>query len=470
MNEVLLALVLVFYLSLLILYYRSSTPRKLLGTGNLWAITKDHASFLSYRQREKCWPELKQCEALIKELPTLRKRGQEYRDRCDVLCVDLSSRLAELSDEHAESLAEHVMLVFSFLSYAYLRSSEPELRVLPASLAKPWKTASRFLGRPMSLDYVATVLANCHAGEASDSESVQVYATFTGSPDERHFYALHARIERAAEPALRAMVRILDKSSYGASALADAMEQIAGAVRTAAQLLPHMKDGCDPTFFYSELRGLLAGFESPITLRGVAGTTSVIMHGASGAQSALLPCVDAFLGIGHHGQHELPEYALDRVEHMPVSHRAFLRQLRRSAPASREAIKALVANDSTSSPNTSDLLARRSLCLDALAAFRQAHLALVKSFIIRPAAKNPADPLCPSPTSTVTNMVVLPAEEVSSSFLTAPIIPVPVSLTNDDTMLEDVLKASITEKSLRGTGGSALACFLRGRLEDTRNA
>ena len=69
-------------------------------------------------------------------------------------------------------------------------------------------------------------------------------------------------------------------------------------------------------------------------------------------------------------------------------------------------------------------------------------------------------------------MVVLPAEEASSSLLTAPIIPVPVSLINDDTMLEDVLKASITEseKSLRGTGGSALACFLRGRLEDTRNA
>ena len=55
------------------------------------------------------------------------------------------------------------MVVYAFLSYAYLRATTPTSSYLPRTLAIPWHAAATIVGRAPSLDYVATVLSNVHA-------------------------------------------------------------------------------------------------------------------------------------------------------------------------------------------------------------------------------------------------------------------------------------------------------------------
>ena len=207
---------------------------------------------------------------------------------------------ARRAPEEAEELAERAALVCSFLGYAYLRAGAAELTELPPSLAAPWAEASAFLDRAVGLDYVSTVLSNCTVvhGADDDEPAVRVDATFTGSDDERHFYAIHARVETAAAPAVRAITRELDAVEAAATgapredaaaALADVLREAARSVRRAARLLPRMRDGCSPQYFYGELRSQLAGFDAPVTLKGVAGEPTVTLRGASGAPVAAAP-------------------------------------------------------------------------------------------------------------------------------------------------------------------------------------
>lgn len=267
---------------------------KLRGNGKLWELSaQSHGSFRPVPS-SKQFAEIAPAETLLKLLPALREHPTTLRYSCVTLVVpDL--RLSSRSDDpDAEALAERVTLVYGFLSYAYLRSGargEPEL---PASLAAPWAAASRFLGRAMSLDYVTTVLLNCSLpSDTSEYDSNTMppegvcAATFTGASDEAHFYMLHARIEAAAAPGVRAIIDALDSPMHPspspspshpshpsppphplkmthAHRLTECMVAVAAAVRATARLLPRMHDGCDGDFFYSELRPLLAGFDHPV--------------------------------------------------------------------------------------------------------------------------------------------------------------------------------------------------------------
>ena len=280
-----------------------------------------------------------------------------------------------------------------------------------------------------------------------------------------------------------------------------------------------MRDGCSPAVFYAEIRHLLAGFDRPIALRDAAGGVfaRVTLRGASGAQSPLLPCIDAFLGIGHAGKDEMPEYAPTAVHHMPLAHRGLLRDLRSAPPAAAGAIRALAAAvRKTDAAAAASLEGAHDACIAALGEFRKAHLALVRSFIVRPAVKVPAlakldgdhrdhlmqqhhhhqeqqqRSLTDSPLLATTPSTASATESESDDdgeggdsgaggpHNEAYPIGKGVGLVASAAAAAERARGAplkfagasttIALEELRGTGGSSMLAFLRGRLDDTRLA
>lgn len=96
--------------------------------------------------------------------------------------------------------------------------------------------------------------------------------------------------------------------------------------------------------------------------------------------------MDAFLGISHNGRNELRQWSVDEgnLSHLPPPHRALLRRLRASAPASAAAIRATLAKqpscdgspaaEAQAAVGVRALYAAHTACIDALSAFRKAHV------------------------------------------------------------------------------------------------
>ena len=348
--------------------------------------------------------ELEAAEELLASLPALRKTPSAYRRKIRDL-VPAKLRLHERAPEEAEELAERAALVCAFLAYAYLRAGAAELSELPKSLAAPWAEASAFLDRAVSLDYVSTVLSNCTVVESADDDepAVRVDATFTGSDDERHFYAIHARVETAAAPAVRAITRELDAveaaTSTGATredaaaALADVLREAARSVRRGAAAAADARRR-SPQYFYGELRSQLAGFDAPVTSRGGrraegdsprASARSRRSRASTPSSASATPAPRA-PGVFAHRR---PPHA-DRPPPPPPP------------PAPRRAGGARRGGRSRRPPTATPACARARRVRRAVAEFRRAHLALATSFIIRPAMRAAKPAEAPSPSSILT--------------------------------------------------------------------
>lgn len=415
------------------------------------------------------------CRAL--PLPRIADRLSELKSRGAAGAAPAAAAAAAAADE----LAERAMVVYSFLSQCYLHTPTAETsasalaqKELPPSLAVPWVEAAVHCGRRPGLDYAACVLSNLEwvsdereargSGGAAPAAALvswrgggqavstpRALCSATGLEDEHWFYEVHGLVERAAAPAVGALGRGLAAASASdADELASSLNDIESSLRAMAALMPRMSERCNPDVFHRAIRGFLAGVETPVRLRGVhegagvlsdlrrpggwrtprADDISVQLQGASGAQSALIPCVDAFLGISHRGAAELPEYKVREMErvdvqrdeapagrgggtsplvmvappprpsaasllavgsatpcplpHLPPPHRALLLQLEHASPASSRTVSAIADR---ARPRDAERLRRaRDGCVRALAEWRKAHMALVRQFILRPAA------------------------------------------------------------------------------------
>jgi indoleamine 2,3-dioxygenase len=95
-------------------------------------------------------------------------------------------------------------------------------------------------------------------------------------------------------------------------------------------------------------------------------------RGESGAQSSSVCAFDIFLGI-EHTDPERRELLMEMREYMPKKHRAFLKQLS-TMPSIREYCK---------KAGQPDLTAHYNNAAKALHSFRQTHLGLVRSYLVK---------------------------------------------------------------------------------------
>ena len=269
-----------------------------------------------------------------------------------------------------------VRQVTSFLASAYVNEVDADpVDRLPAGAAVPLYRSSSLLDRRPVVAYDVLCLHNFRRddpGGGFEVETVDTVQQFTRLDDERWFVAVHVAIEAAAAPALTACSRAQRAVARNdPSSLEDALETIADSLENQTAIMRRMTEGNDPAVFASEFRPYFDGF-TDVVFEGVdelAGEPRSL-RGASGAQSAVLPALDATLGVEHEAT-ALLDVLGDMRSYMPPSHRAAV-----EAFAAGPDVRRYVAGRDDRS-----LVATFNRCVDRLGAFRRVHFGQVVQYV-----------------------------------------------------------------------------------------
>jgi len=195
-----------------------------------------------------------------------------------------------------------------------------------------------------------------------------------------------------AGAALRALLPAQTAARDGDAARLEArLGEIAAALEGIVATLQRMPEWCDPYVYYRRVRPWIHGWKNhPALPHGVAyeGVAALAgkpqrFRGETGAQSTIVPALDAALGVAH-ADDPLRAYLAEMRDYMPPRHRAFLAAVE-AGPAVREAVLALREGH----PEVSEAY---DACLHWLEAFRGQHLEYAARYIARQAPQGEANP------------------------------------------------------------------------------
>ena len=291
-----------------------------------------------------------------------------------------------------ERKLERCYSLLSFLAHAAVWGEEPYLTTLPAQLAVPWVAVAE--QTPLQRQPILTYASfNLHNWQRIDpSRPVELGNTrrslnFLGGMDEEWFSAVHVAIEARAGAAVVAAAEAQRLSaglrarggradSGGAKEHARVKPQIVALLREAAEsieasvaILQRMGERCDPYIYHQRVRTFMSGWthesmpQEGLSYAGVparparqadadggggggggghgaaaskSGLRCERYFGETGAQSSVVPALDAALGIGMSEDDLLP-YLLAMRSYMPPEHAAFIEALERG-PDLRDAV------------------------------------------------------------------------------------------------------------------------------------
>ncbi len=301
-----------------------------------------------------------------------------------------------LDQLHDTAALERAMVILSFLGHAYVwGGAEPAGRI-PASITVPWWAVAARLGRPAVLSYASYALHNWRRLDPAAPVAlgnIALLQNFLGGLDEEWFVLVHVDIEARAAPGLAALLPAQAAVGRGeAAALRSALETVAPAVEAMCRSMDRMPEGCDPYIYYRRVRPYIHGWkDNPALPDGVVyegvGTKegrAVRLRGETGAQSAIVPALDAALGVAH-ARDPLKAYLEEMRHYMPPAHRGFVERLERG-PSIREAVVARRAD--------AGLRSAYNDCVALLGRFRTTHLEYAARYVHRQArhgAGNPTD-------------------------------------------------------------------------------
>ncbi|MDC3256838.1 indoleamine 2,3-dioxygenase [Acidimicrobiia bacterium] len=227
---------------------------------------------------------------------------------------------------------ERAMLVYSYIGHAFMWGKKNEVNMIPAQLAKTWHKISTKLERPPILSYASYALNNwkmLDSSESFDLENIVIEQNFLGGVDEDWFIMIHVAIEYEAKEILSALKKYFFESG-NQSNLEDALKSM----KKINQLMNRMPEKCDPFIYYNRVRPYIFGWKNnPTTPEGVVyegveeyENKPQIFRGETGAQSSIVPMLDALLGVTH-SDDPLKEYLDEMRLYMPREHRDLLNAL-----------------------------------------------------------------------------------------------------------------------------------------------
>jgi indoleamine 2,3-dioxygenase len=288
---------------------------------------------------------------------------------------------------------ERAMLLLSYVGHAYVWGAPRPALILPAVLAVPWYQIAESLGRPPVLSYSSYALHNYFRFDPSreiECGNLALIQNFLGGIDEEWFILIHVEIERKAGPAMAALATCLDAAEEGEGERLEALlTQVESSLRAMYATLRRMPEWCEPFIYYHRVRPYIHGWKNhPDLPEGVIyegveayGGHPQQFRGETGAQSSIVPALDAMLGVGHK-EDMLSSYLREMRAYMPPPHRAFIEALEGRGSvrpfAQRAGRRAL-----TSAYNA---------CVEALENFRSLHFEYASTYIFQQAqtdAKNP---------------------------------------------------------------------------------
>src|SRR5919199_321212 len=192
-----------------------------------------------------------------------------------------------------DAAVPRAMVLLSFFGHAYVWASwrQAPAERLPSPVARPWFRVARRLGRPPVLSYASYALDNWRRldpGQPIAVGNLALLQNFLGGLDEEWFVTIHIQIEQEAAPAL--------------AALPAAQAAVAGAIERMHQTLRRMPENCDPYIYYNRVRPFIHGWQqNPVIYEGVSEYRGAPQgyYGETGAQSTIVPSLDAVLGVAH---------------------------------------------------------------------------------------------------------------------------------------------------------------------------
>jgi indoleamine 2,3-dioxygenase len=288
---------------------------------------------------------------------------------------------------------ERAMVLLSYLGHAYVWGGPRPALILPARLAVPWRQIAESLGRPPVLSYSSYALHNYFRFDASreiECGNLALIQNFLGGIDEEWFILIHVEIERKAAPAMAVLGACLDAAEEGdAERLEARLSQVESSLRSMHATLRRMPEWCEPFIYYHRVRPYIHGWKDHpdlpegVIYEGVDAYKGCPQQfrGETGAQSSIVPALDAMLGVKHK-EDALSSYLREMRTYMPPAHRAFIEALE-----SRKPVRPFVQR-----AHWKALTAVFNACVEAVENFRSLHLEYAAAYIFRQAqtdAKNP---------------------------------------------------------------------------------
>ena len=265
-------------------------------------------------------------EHIAKNLPKILANNQ-IED--EVLNLETEKDISNLSIDELE----RAMLLYSYIGHGYIWGGTSIEKVIPKNISKTWYKISQKLDRPPILSYASYALNNWKLQDVNkpfDLENIRILQNFLGGMDEDWFIMIHIAIEHEAKEILNSLkTYYLDKNkdqSYLENALVS--------IKKINQIMNRMPEKCDPFIYYNRVRPYIFGWKNnPATPNGVIyegveeyGGNPQLFRGETGAQSSIVPALDALLGVTHSND-PLKEYLDEMRLYMPKEHRNLLNDL-----------------------------------------------------------------------------------------------------------------------------------------------
>lgn len=292
--------------------------------------------------------------------------------------------------------------ILSFAAHGYIwENPDQPLDRLPANLAVPWYQVSRKLGRPPVLSYASYALDNWRRLDPDrpiELDNIVLLQNFLGGLDEEWFVAVHVDIEAKAGAAMAAILRAQEAVLENhADEVITHLTALASAQEAMCLTLDRMPERCDPFIYYHRVRPFIHGWKNnPALPNGIvyAGVEEYreapqYFRGETGAQSSIIPALDAALGITH-AEDPLTVYLAEMRHYMPPAHRAFLEMLEHQQDQDgRPLLSGYMMDHKSRKP---DLWHTYHECVQLLARFRATHLDYAAAYIHQQSEKQSSNP------------------------------------------------------------------------------
>lgn len=366
------------------------TPRKTRTPANLTAFdVSPERGFLPDPDPSIALPDgFAPWEEVARDLPKLLLAGRirETIEALPSLSVDALREEASL---------RRAMVILSYLGHAYVWGEASSADRIPAVIAVPWYRVAGRLGRHPVLSYASYALDNWRRLDPADPVelgNIAIVQNFLGGGDEDWFIAVHVEIEAKAGTVLRAIGPAIAAAERGdAKALTARLEDIGAGLEAMVGVLRRMPEHCDPYIYFTRVRPYLHGWQdNPVLPEGVVyegveefGGRPQRFRGETGAQSSIVPALDAVLGIGH-AEDPLSRYLVEMRDYMPPGHRAFVAAIENSAPLRSKVLE--------EAQGDTGLRQAYNHCVDRLGRFRSTHLEFADGYIHRQAQARSGNP------------------------------------------------------------------------------
>jgi len=308
----------------------------------------------------------------------------KIRKQVDKLPEDFFSH--DLNDKTEQEL-RLLNVQFSFLAHAYVWGDLAPSKVLCKAIALPWSKISKILGRPPILSYASYCLDNWHKisdDEGVNLDNVALNYNFLGGIDEDWFVTIHVCIEHAANQAINsafAIAAAYEEGKSNSEVLHEELTKIKESMLTVNHIFRKMPEKCDPYIYYHRVRPYIFGWKNNPSLpegliyEGCFNEKPQLYRGETGAQSSIVPTLDALLNVVHE-KDELREYLDEMKSYMPPSHRELIKFVEDHSKVKEDVI------------GSDELVNLFDDCCQEISIFRSQHLQYAADYIHSQNTKN----------------------------------------------------------------------------------